>query len=499
MGRAAAAFFALWVGSGCNLVLGIEELSNESSGVSPSAGGGGEGGNGGGGGMGGDGATATGGGGAEAGGGGMGGEGGMGGGCVQGDLPDVVAATGSGSSGFDVGIDIAATAGRAALVGMFGADTTLFGSPLSGGGVYVVSLDELGAPQFGVSLGGSSDPVVAATAGQTFVAASYGTASPESTGAMPTGVLVRGFNLTGAELDTYLYQAPVGASVEVHGIAVNASGDVAVVGAFRGTVTFDGAPHTSVGLGRNVYAAVYDSGGERWLKTFGSSATTDAVANAVAFDSTGRVVVTGRQEGGLDLGGGEVAGSGMFVVRLEPEDGAHASAAPVVPNAGGRSIAGASAGRLVVAGFTSNAAAMIGSNPVPPETGFVFGLGAANAVTFVRPLAGLEKAAPIDVDVASDTVVVGGSFPGAITFAGEAFSSAGQLDLVVGAFELGVPVDQWLWAESYGGGAGDVLGAISAGGAQLVATGSYDGSWCFGGALLPQSSGQDVFVAGLEL
>lgn len=102
-------------------------------------------------------------------------------------------------------------------------------------------------------------------------------------------------------------------------VAVDARGDIVLFGAFSGTLDFGGGPLTSAG-GLDLFVAKLDALGEHvWSRRAGDAA--EQFATDVAFDASGRVLVTGRFEGKVDLGGGELTsagGSDVFVARFLP-------------------------------------------------------------------------------------------------------------------------------------------------------------------------------------
>ena len=104
-------------------------------------------------------------------------------------------------------------------------------------------------------------------------------------------------------------------------VAVDASGNVVVAGAFAGTVDLGGGPLTAQGAAANVFVASFDCGGAlRWSKAFGvPTQANDAVA-AVAVDAAGNILVAGQFEGTIDFGAGPLTSlkTDGFVAKLSP-------------------------------------------------------------------------------------------------------------------------------------------------------------------------------------
>jgi hypothetical protein len=108
------------------------------------------------------------------------------------------------------------------------------------------------------------------------------------------------------------------------GIAVDAMGNVVIVGDFEGTINVGTTMLTSAGMSDVVVAQFNSLGNVVWSKRFGDSA--DQQASAVAVDSPGNVVVAGAFNGSIDFGGGAIQSAGaqdIFVAKLSPS-GSHA-------------------------------------------------------------------------------------------------------------------------------------------------------------------------------
>ncbi|MBW2734767.1 MAG: hypothetical protein JRH20_20460 [Deltaproteobacteria bacterium] len=106
-------------------------------------------------------------------------------------------------------------------------------------------------------------------------------------------------------------------------IAVDASGNIFVIGTFRGTVDFGGGPRVSAGA-RDIFLASYTSGGaHRWSKRFGG--LTEDFGQALTVDRSGNVTITGYFEGTADFGSGPFTSAGrndIFVASYD-SNGVH--------------------------------------------------------------------------------------------------------------------------------------------------------------------------------
>ncbi len=108
-----------------------------------------------------------------------------------------------------------------------------------------------------------------------------------------------------------------GAATDViWGISSGPSNEVVVAGPFQQTVDFGEGPRTAAGS-YDAFVAKYASDGSFvWSDTLGASGWDTAAG--VRTDETGRVYATGWYTAPIDLGGGPLDGSGMFLLVLKP-------------------------------------------------------------------------------------------------------------------------------------------------------------------------------------
>jgi fibronectin type 3 domain-containing protein len=107
-------------------------------------------------------------------------------------------------------------------------------------------------------------------------------------------------------------------------LAIDASGNIAVVGSYLDSATFGSAALTSRG-GKDGFAVkLAPNGATLWAKSFGNTGSDDS-ANAAAFDAFGNLIVGGRFSTNVDFGGGGLSSVGsydVFVAKFAPS-GAH--------------------------------------------------------------------------------------------------------------------------------------------------------------------------------
>jgi hypothetical protein len=209
------------------------------------------------------------------------------------------------------------------------------------------------------------------------------------------------------------------------GVAVSPGGDVLVAGGAIGDVDFGGGVLTGVGApAQDVVVARFDGSGKHlWSHRWGDAA--DQIANAVAVDAQGNVVVTGGFAGKLAIGPAApltVAGTtDLFVAKLDAAGNPlwRLSGGGAANVAQGRAIAVDSAGNSVIAGFFTGTIQLGGQTLVSQGNDdiVVAKLGPAGTPLWTRTFggAGADRAFGVAVDPA-DAVLITGGFRGAVTF-----------------------------------------------------------------------------------
>ena len=223
------------------------------------------------------------------------------------------------------------------------------------------------------------------------------------------------------------------------GVAVDASGNVIITGPFAGSVNFGGDVLTSAGQ-YDVYVAKFDPDGMHlWSKRFGD--LNSQVANAVAVDAAGNVVVAGDFAGAMDFGGGALTSAGntdIFIAKLDP-NGAH---------------------------------------------------------LWSKRFGDSSNQTPCDVAVdASGNAILAGQFSGMVNFGGRTLTSAGGKDIFIARFGPdGIHIQSARFGDGDDQGASGV--AFDAAGNTIV-TGQFSGVVNFGGGALTSAGSKDVFLAKL--
>ena len=112
---------------------------------------------------------------------------------------------------------------------------------------------------------------------------------------------------------------------EGYGIAVDLTGHVVISGTFRDTINFGGGNLTSNAGSFDIFVARFDPGGNHvWSKRFGANG--EDVGLSVAVDGARNAVVTGYFEASVNFGGGNLTSAGgldIFVAKFNPTNGSH--------------------------------------------------------------------------------------------------------------------------------------------------------------------------------
>jgi hypothetical protein len=98
-----------------------------------------------------------------------------------------------------------------------------------------------------------------------------------------------------------------------NGVAVDASGNIALVGAFTGPLNLGGTTFFAGGGFTDGFVARFDpAGAHTWSRKIGGGTPDNTdTANAVAVDSFGNVLVTGSVGGAVNFGGGTLSALGQ--------------------------------------------------------------------------------------------------------------------------------------------------------------------------------------------
>ena len=108
----------------------------------------------------------------------------------------------------------------------------------------------------------------------------------------------------------------------VRDVAIDGTGAVVVTGYFESTVDLGGGVLTSGGTNDILLGKFRVAGAHVWSKSFGDNM--DPIGYGIAVDGVGNIVMTGRLIGSADFGGGPIVSGGAndaYLVRLDPAGG----------------------------------------------------------------------------------------------------------------------------------------------------------------------------------
>jgi hypothetical protein len=289
----------------------------------------------------------------------------------------------------------------------------------------------------------------------------------------------------------------------VHSVAVDAQGNVVLVGEFEGTLTLGNLTLTSMG-GSDAFVVKLDgtTGAPVWGFRYGE-ATDNQAALDVAFDAAGNVFVTGYFTKTINFGAStltSLGGSDVFVAKLDGTNGSPLWAARfgnVTDDQIGLGIAVDSLGNPAFTG-TFAGSMNFGANITATglQDGFVAKLnGSTGAATWAQKFGGTDYDYGRDVAIdAMGNVHVVGDFSGAFTLASKNLAAAGNSDILLARFDgtTGAPNQ----AARYGNTGFDFGRSIvigSTGGA--IIGGEFEGAIDLGAGALVSAGGFDLYLA----
>ena len=294
------------------------------------------------------------------------------------------------------------------------------------------------------------------------------------------------------------------------GIAVDAAGNCHVTGAYEGVAGFgptNSLSNTSPTSFADVFLAKFDTAGNvTWVRSTGVEFTNDE-GTAVAVDSAGNVLITGRSV--LDtFAGGPVANIGRIFVAKFDSAGAGVWARKAGSYSGGNQdtgtgIATDSAGNVFVGGVFYSPVAAFGASTftgLGNSDVFLAKFDAAGTLQWARQAGGTGEDTASGVAVAADgSAYLVGALGGNANFSGSNVTSlAGATsDGFVAKFAPGGTVT---WVRQMGGGGLSAARAVAVDAAGAVhVTGYFSGGVTFGTNTLSGISGSyDAFLTRLD-
>ncbi|HET9502407.1 MAG TPA: T9SS type A sorting domain-containing protein [Hymenobacter sp.] len=425
----------------------------------------------------------------------------------------------AGGPGRDQGSGIAiAPNGSALISGTFNGSLALGSTTLTSAGngdnLVVASLSGTGAWSWAKNALGTGASVAADASGNAVLAGTFG-------GAASFGSTT----LTSNDTDNTLFiaktsatdwkwaaQGNAGTNTIITATAAEAGGNTLVLGTFTGSTTFGSTTLTSQGRQDGFVGKRDAAGNWLWVKAFGGSGYD--LANGLALDASGNVVLTGAFTGtgtfgGLTLTSAAQYGNQLFVAKLDANGNWLWAKTATSPTATvqGTGVALDASGNVLLTGYFYGTANFGGTSLTSAaqynDQLFVAKLDAAGSWLWAQTgtTTGRVQGASVQVD-ASGNVFVTGSYSGTTSFGSTSLTTADQYttNLFVTKLSAG---GSWQWAKA-ATGAGSVQGsrlALDASGSVFL-TGYFSGTASFGGTSLASTGANsytyNVFLAKLD-
>lgn len=305
---------------------------------------------------------------------------------------------------------------------------------------------------------------------------------------------------------SYRWSRPIGGDDWEYGrgVGVDGSGNVYVTGESEGTLDLGGGSLPASGGVRDLFVGSYTSTGtHRWSQRHGAVGTS-LLARDLAVDAAGNLVVVGRFDGSVSLGGPVLTDAGVtdiFVLALDGGGGHRWSRA--LGGAGdedGHGVAVDTNGGAAITGYFSGSANF--------GTGVLTSAGSADGVLIrLKPDGSTDwarKYGSTSIDIAQDVIIdlqtrvyLIGTFAGTVNLGDGPRVASGSNEVLLAGYG---PTGSLLWSRRVGGSGLDYGRGITVDqNWNLVATGSFVGTTAdFGGAPLTGAGNYDVFLGGYD-
>ena len=291
-----------------------------------------------------------------------------------------------------------------------------------------------------------------------------------------------------------------------YAVAVDASGNVVVVGTFENSVNFGGGTLTSAGMS-DVFIAKYSAAGTH-ICSLAVGGTGDERAYSVAVDSNGDIAVTGTFQGSVNFGGVTKTSNGVadgYVAKYSSNCSTTAQWVRTwgsVNDEAGYGVAFDSNRDVVVTGYfisySDFGGGMVQSTDGLPEAFVAKYAGTTGAYQWAHALKSANYTAGRSVAIDSaNNVVIAGTFSGSIKQDQQStllVTSRGAGDGFIVKYS---PTGVLQWASSFGSTGEDaVYGVAVDKGGNIAVAGSFVGTILFtGGGSFTSAGLSDGFVA----
>lgn len=296
----------------------------------------------------------------------------------------------------------------------------------------------------------------------------------------------------------------------IAGMAVDGSGNVYVVGDFRGTLQFGDVTLTAVvgpSIRDDIFLVKFDPMGQPiWAKSFGDGSAQEA--RGVAVDGAGNVVIIGRSSGTINFGGADLAASDLVVAKFSA-DGQHVFS-DRYGNGNFQPWAVAidqATGDVIVTGqfwdnLTFGSYSLTSAGSYSYFDGFLLRFDAAMAPQHARRFGANYDEQPTSVGVVGDYAYVAGTFADAFSFGAPnavTLTATGWSDLFVAKLGRGTFSHGWSLRFGDNGSTGYAVEkarlVVDPPTGDVIVTGNFTGDMEFSPAL--STTETEIFLARL--
>jgi PKD repeat protein len=407
------------------------------------------------------------------------------------------------------------SSGNVIVVGWFSGTVNFGGGPLTSAGssnIFVAKYSSTGghlwSQRFGDTYSSAARGVAVDASGNVVVVGTFSGTVNFGGGTLTAsyGGAARYNDIFIAKLSSaggYLWSQRFGDSMDdyAYSVAVDGSGNIVMVGSFRGTLSLGGQSFVSYNFGIDAFVAKYSPAGQHlWSQAFGLQGPDEL--NGVAVDRNGNVIVTGYFQYSVDFGGGPLVvnsanASNVLVAKYSP-DGLHLWSKAVGAGVG-YGVAADSSANVAVTGYVQGVVDFGGG--ATPDSGsmdsFVVKYSSAGGYAWSRrsAAASADEVYGIAMD-ASGNVLVAGTFQGTADFGAGPLTSAGSWDVFVAKYSAATGAA--LWSKGYGNTANDVGRAVAADAfGNAILSGQLQGPVNLGAGVVNNVGYTDMFILGL--
>jgi hypothetical protein len=334
-----------------------------------------------------------------------------------------------------------------------------------------------------------------------FDAAGNSAVSPSST--VTVSNATTNTNTTGQYLFADGISGPSSAALSyANATAVDAAGNVIVVGYFKASVDLGGSLVASAGQA-DIFVVKYSAqGAYLWSRRVG--AVSPDIAQGVAVDSLGNIYVTGYFSDTVDFGFGPRASAGssdLFLWKLSPQ-GASLWCKQFGGTGVERGLGVAVDGRdnVIMTGYFGafGTGVDFGFGPLTSAGGgdlFVAKYASSGTPIWARRAGSTldDWGASVAIDRRDDSVVVTGNMNGSVDFGGGLVASAGSQDIFLVKYSS---TGSHVWSKRFGAADYEMAGAVAVdSNGKIALVGNFRGNVDLGAGLLTYHGSSDMFIA----